>query len=212
MRDVFHSKLTNESTVFCGKYEFPLLQRTDYVPAHLVSYEKHKNAISNKWLHFYIFDEKIECIWNNYTLSLIILKRFEGVITPDFSLYRDLPLAIQIYNVYRSRALGHWWQNNNIRVIPNIRWGDKRTYEFAFDGIQPGGTVAVGSLGGLKNSINRHYFLLGFDEMLKRIMPDTVVIYGGVPEQIRINCENTGAKFIQFNTQFQISHQKLEVF
>jgi hypothetical protein len=211
MRDVFHSELTNSATKFCGKNEIPLLQRTDYIPDDIVSFEKRSEAAKNDWIHFYILDEKFEVVWNNHNRCLNILKQFEGIITPDFSLYRDLPLAIQIYNTYRSRSLGHWWQNNGLKIIPNIRWSDERSYEFALDGIQPGGTVAVGSLGGLKKPIDRYYFLLGFDEMLKRIQPDTVVIYGGVPKEIRMNCENTGTKIVQFNTQFHISHQK-EVF
>jgi hypothetical protein len=211
MRDVFHSELTNGDTIFCGKYEFPLLRRSDFIPNSLAPFEKRGKATENDWLHFYILDEKFEAVWNSHRRFLSVIKQFGGAITPDFSLYRDLPLAMQINNVYRSRALGHWWQNNGIRIIPNIRWSDERSLEFAFDGIQTGGTVAVGSLGGLKNPVNRHYFLSGFDEMLKHVKPDTVVIYGGVPEEVRYNCAKVGTKIVQFDTQFQISHQK-EVF
>lgn len=33
------------------------------------------------------------------------LKSFEGIITPDFSLYRDMPLTLQITNIYFNRAV-----------------------------------------------------------------------------------------------------------
>lgn len=119
-----------------------------------------------------------------------------------------MPLALQIESVYRSRALGHWWQRNGLKIIPNVRWGDERTYEFAFDGIQQGGTVAVGSLGGLKNMENRRYFLQGFDEMLKRLCPDTVILYGSEPDLIRLPCLATGTTVIPFDCRLEVSHKK----
>ena len=33
------------------------------------------------------------------------IKRFKGVISPDFSIYRNMPLAMQIWNNYKGRTL-----------------------------------------------------------------------------------------------------------
>ena len=41
-------------------------------------------------------------------------------------------------------------KKNGVRVIPNIRPGDERTYELCCTGILKGGTIAVGSHGGIK--------------------------------------------------------------
>ena len=43
---------------------------------------------------------------------LNILSKYGGVITPDYSLYRDMPLSMQIWNIFRSRALGSYLQSN----------------------------------------------------------------------------------------------------
>lgn len=73
-------------------------------------------------------DFLFERIWRNPRKYLEVLQRYEGVILPDFSLYRDMPLVMQLWNIYRSRAIGHWLQMNGVTVIPNIRYGDRRTY------------------------------------------------------------------------------------
>ena len=85
---------------------------------------------------FYEHDVKFERLWNNPKKYLDRLKKFKGVISPDFSLYRNMPIVMQIWNTYRSRALASWFQNNGIRVIPNVRFNDIRTFYFCFDGIE----------------------------------------------------------------------------
>lgn len=92
-----------------------------------------------------------ERLWNQPNKYLPILKKYAGVISPDFSVYRDMPLVIQQWNIYRSRAVGHWLQENGIPVITNVRGSDNRTYELCCTGVhrptrplQSGLTVALG--------------------------------------------------------------------
>lgn len=54
-------------------------------------------------------------------------KKYAGVISPDFSLYIDMPLCLQMVNVYLNRAVGCYIQRKGVKVIPNVRWGDERT-------------------------------------------------------------------------------------
>lgn len=46
----------------------------------------------------------------------------------DYSLYRDMPLSMQIWNVFRSRALGYYMQSNVVKVVPKVRFSYERTY------------------------------------------------------------------------------------
>jgi hypothetical protein len=202
----FHPELVHKAT-FHGLYEFPMLDRTNYIPEQLVSFEKRQNPNKHQCLHFYTYDDRFECVWDKPEKYLKSIQEFGAVIAPDFSIFRDFPLVFQIYNVYRSRALAYWWQSNGLNVIPNIRWGDERTYEFIFDGIEKEGTVAIGSLGGIKNTLNKEFFFNGFKEMLKRIQPRVVVIYGAAPEQLYLWCEKIGTKIAQFNFPFDVSHE-----
>ena len=71
-------------------------------------------------------DERFERIWKRSVAYLDRLSKFQGVISPDFSLYRDLPLGMQVWNTYRGHALGYWLSRQGLEVISNVRWGDER--------------------------------------------------------------------------------------
>lgn len=138
---------------------------------------------------------------------LPLLKRFKGVISPDFSLYRKMPLCMQIWSTYQGRALAHWWQSNGIEVIPNVRFGDERTYSFCFDGIEPYSTVAVGTVGCIKRNEDRESFKRGLAEMVLSLQPKTIVVYGSAPDDIFGKYRNYGINIQQFDCQTELAHK-----
>ena len=182
--DVFKSRLV-QGAYFSEVYEFPRIQRTKFAPKRAIPFDKAVRATDyEQWVHFYIHDYCFERIWNNPQQYLPMLKRFEGVITPDFSLYRELPLAMQIWNTYRNRAIAYWLQSNGVNIVPNVRWGDERTYAFAFEGIAQGGTVAVSTNGCIQKKLDRYYFQKGLARMVEVLRPDTIVNYSYAPDNI----------------------------
>ncbi|MBO7665157.1 MAG: DUF4417 domain-containing protein [Aeriscardovia sp.] len=46
----------------------------------------------------------------------------QRVITPDFSMYRDMSLIERQCDNYRSDAIGHSWQQNSLIAVPDVRW------------------------------------------------------------------------------------------
>ena len=143
-RDVFHAFLVEKAN-YEGFLEIPVIDSGNYKPSGLISFSKALRSNDyDYWIHFYEDDASFERIWNNPRKYLPILKRFKGVICPDFSLYRDMPLVMQYWNIYRSRAIGRWLQDNDINVIANVRWGDKRTYTACCYGVPKEGTIAIG--------------------------------------------------------------------
>ena len=58
------------------------------------------------------------------------------------------------------------------------------SHEFCFDGHSKGGVVLVSTIGTLKDERSRMYFRLGFMEMLKRISPDAVILYGDINNEL----------------------------
>lgn len=120
-KDVFRLKLI-ESADFEGELEIPTLKPYRAQPKNLIRFsECLRSKDYASWIHFYEDDIKFERLWNNPDRYIDTLKKFEGVITPDFSLYRDMPLVMQQWNIYRSRALGSWLQQNGLNIIPNVR-------------------------------------------------------------------------------------------
>lgn len=183
-KDVFNAFLVAFAT-YAGIFEFPVINPTYWIPNNLISFSK---CLSSKsfdfWVHFYEDDYLFERIWRNPSKYLGILKRFEGVILLDFSIYRDMPLVMQLWNIYRSRAIGCWLQRNGVKVIPNIRFGDKRTYRICCEGISRNCVISVGSHGNLKNCIDRKIFLEGLDVIVKRLQPKVIIVYGATPRKI----------------------------
>lgn len=97
--------------------------------------------------HFFIDDYQFERVWARPAAYLECLRGFDCVLTPDFSLYLDMPDAMQRWNRYRSQALGHWWQEQGLRVVPTLSWAQRRSFRFAFDGVPRRSTVAVSTVG-----------------------------------------------------------------
>lgn len=179
---------TCDGALWDGMFEFPMLRKTNAVPSNPVSFVecRTKRRRDNKWLHFFAEDLNFECVWtypNNY---LSIFKDFAGVITPDFSMYADLPKAHQIWNCYRNRALAYWMQTNGVNIVPSVNWtADPKGWEWCFSGLPKGGTVAVSGNGCYFNQYSRRYFMNGFEEMTKRLQPDLIVAVGYIPKELR---------------------------
>lgn len=208
-KDVFNAFLVAFAT-YAGIFEFPVINPTYWIPNNLISFSK---CLSSKsfdfWVHFYEDDYLFERIWRNPSKYLGILKRFEGVILPDFSIYRDMPLVMQLWNIYRSRAIGCWLQRNGVKVIPNIRFGDKRTYRICCEGISRNCVISVGSHGNLKNCIDRKIFLEGLDVIVKRLQPKVIIVYGATPEKYFKKYIDAGIQLIQFDSNYATSHKEV---
>lgn len=206
-KDVFRAFLV-ENAEYDGFLEIPTIEYGIYRPKRLKAFSK---AISSDdyecWIHFYEDDSVFQRIWNNPYKYLPILKRFKGVITPDFSLYRDMPLAMQFWNIYRNRAIGNWLQHNGIQVIPNVRYSDRRTYKAACYGIAKNSTIAIGSHGCIKGKEDRRYFVEGLKEIIRLVSPKNIIVYGSAPDSIFKTYQEQGIEILQFESDFSISRK-----
>lgn len=167
-----------------NKWEFPTIRRCDLIPDWLIAYrlglpEKEGPGAT----HFFLDDFRFEAIWNNPEGSREHLAT-KIVLSPDFSLYRDWPLALQIWNTYRNRWCGAFWHSRGYSVIPTISWSGAESYNFCFAGIEPGGVVAIGTVGLERDEATRSYFHAGFQEMMRSLSPTTILCYGKVPESV----------------------------
>ena len=97
----------------------------------------------------------------------------------NFSLYMDMPRAMKIWNTYRSRLIGQIAQDHGIKVIPTICWAEPETYEFAFEGVPQGSTVAVSTIGVKMSEDAMSIWRDGCDAMIQALHPATILLYGG---------------------------------
>ena len=81
----------------------------------------------------------------------------------------------QLESVAKNRWVGAYWQSKGLLVIPTISWSDARSFEFCFDGVEPGSTVAIGMIGCKSNKLR---FLRGFWAMAEKIDPSRIICFG----------------------------------
>lgn len=203
-RDVFKSFLVKNAT-YSGDLEIPIVNAIGELPNKIINFiQALKTKDYNQWIHFYIDDFHFDKVWNRINDYVPLFKKFNGVILPDFSVYRDMPLVMQYWNIYRSRAIGTYLQSLGINVLVNVRYGDERTYDISTIGIEKGQTIAIGTNGIVKNLQDRHYLEKGFDYVVNKIHPNNIIIYGSVTKHIEDVANKNSINIIHFhNEQFE---------
>lgn len=154
----------------------------EFVPFHTF---KRITDRERKGVHFFLDDYQFTRIWTNIDAYTTGLAQFRCVMAPDFSTYADYPMALQIYNHYRKHWCAAYLQEKGVNVIPTISWSDERSFDWCFDGEPVGGVVAVSSVGCMANGESKRLFIRGFDAMMERIQPETIIFYGEVPSGCR---------------------------
>lgn len=215
-KDVWNAFMVN-GAVFT-EHDIPYCPTTaKNIPCDIITYEearniykrelemKHKNFKHPAFICFYTDDYKFDStrgIWHGYKIAFRILQHFAGIITPDFSTYQDFPESLKMYNTYRMRAFGYWYGKQGGSVINNVRWGTPDTFDYCFNGIPKNDIVAIGTCGGSpRKTIDRKRFDDGLNEMVKRLKPHTVIVYGSAKYDCFEKLKEQGIKIIDFPSQ-----------
>ena len=163
-----------------GFYQMPVIKPVDHVPADLIGFNYMLTAKEkNVGIHFYVDDYQFERVWNAPQKYLPKLAEFDCVLTPDFSLYLDMPVAMKIWNVYRSRMIGQMMQRMGITVIPTAQWAEESSFTYCFDGMPHNSTISVSTVGIKNRDESLDVYRKGCDEMIKRLSPKRLIVYGG---------------------------------
>ncbi len=125
----------------------------------------------------YLFDGT-RGVWHCYYKAIEIIKHFAGIITPDFSTYKDFPRPLKAWNTYRMRAFGFWCTSQGINVINNVRWSAD-TLDICFKGIPKDSVICLGTIAsGLKKTANRAEYEQYLKIMIQELRPRIILIYG----------------------------------
>lgn len=135
-----------------GEYEIPemnpeFIENLENIPIQGFNFALKEKHPENIGVHFFLHDYQFERVWKYPDRYVDILKKFAFVMSPDFSPYADMPKALKIYNVYRNRWCGKFWQENGVRVIPTVTWSDADSLKYCLDGIPKNSTIAISSMG-----------------------------------------------------------------
>lgn len=183
-----------------NRWGIPTLPAARFVPARLVAYNSRHDTTTAAAarqstpdgtptgepvaaVHFFLDDYRFETVWSKPERGLSRCRAVGAALTPDFSLWTNMPLVMQLWQVYRSRWCGAWLLHHGVQVIPTISWSTEPSYAFAFAGITPGSVVAVSTVGTRRDPDARVLFAAGFAEMTRRLRPSVVLVYGTPPTE-----------------------------
>ena len=185
-RDATYKKYNLElidSSRLDGFYQMPIVKKEEFIPDDLIGFNymltsKNKNV----GIHCFIDDYQFERLWSSPQEYVEKIAEYDCFLSPDFSLYLDMPMAMKIWNIYRSRLIGQFMQDCGVCVIPTISWAEPETFSFCFAGIEKGSVVAVSTIGVKREEASFSIWKSGMDEMIRVIEPSAILVYGGEVE------------------------------
>lgn len=169
-----------------GVFDFPKIKPVYELPKFdtTIAYEYCKRCQTTRvdrktiGVHFFEDDYQFERCWTRPDQNGKMLSSFAFTLSPDFSVFTEFPLALQVFNHYRNNWLARYWQDKyDVTVIPTILWGDEFSYSWCFDGYPTNSIVAVSVVGNMKNSFDKEFFMRGYNEMLERLEPSQILVH-----------------------------------
>lgn len=176
----YHLDLIDYSNLTSGFWQMPIINNDNHIPSDLIGFNYAKTSTNkDAGIHFYIDDYQFERVWNYPEKYIDILSEYDCILSPDFSLYMDMPMPMKIWNIYRSRQIGAYYQSKGMKVIPTLSWAEAETFEFCFQGIPQESIVSVSTIGVKRDENALKIWRAGMDEMIRQINPSVILVYGG---------------------------------
>jgi len=167
-----------------GEYEIPFIMSEEYEPALFLPFGS--TPLYNRYeygIHFFVSDYRFQGLWSNRDKYASMFQQCKAVMTPDYSMYTNWPVMVQMWNHYRKHVIGAWMQSIGCKVYPTINWSDERSYKWCFDGEPWRSTVCVSSVGTQNNKESKRLFMLGYDKMMEVLEPQTILFHGIIPKE-----------------------------
>lgn len=176
-----------------GKYGFPEIPYTDIPgsvsnlhPVEFQNFNRDKNPKSGL-LHCFVDDFNFSRLWENCDKYINALKNYAAVCSTDFSASPDMPLAMQIWNVYRDRTMAYYLWLNGVNVIPTAGWIGPHSYEWCWDGLPKHSIVSI-STNGCYDHDGQKWFVDGAEHMSAFLEPQKIIVVGR-PIEFRTNAK-----------------------
>ena len=170
-----------EGATYSEEHELPQLQAMQLknppvalIPFSIAMNDRCKDFDS--FVHFYEDDFLFLRIWNNPKKYLPKLRKFAGVIMPDFSECIDFPRSLKIWSCYRNQALGSWFQRNGLTCIPNAR--HEPSCDFLLEALPQHSTIAICGRALIKEKLERKRFIRDMKTTIDVLKPTSIIYYG----------------------------------
>lgn len=167
---------------------YPVLQPVDVSPKRLIPFSEARaiaNATPSKrkadneaGIHFFQDDQRFAACWTDPVRYGEMLRGYECVFTPDFSMWLEMPDPIARFQVYRMALVGYIWQQMGLTVVPTLTWCRESTYLYAWESIPTGSTVALSTVGLMDCEEGIELFQNGALEAARTLHPKRILAHG----------------------------------
>ena len=161
---------------------FPQLEAfSESVDFEFIPYtERNKHTGENQAIHFFLDDYKYrDSVWCNLEYTTYSICKYDYFITPDLSLWRDLPTEYyNIQNIFRTRFIGAYWQQCGYKVIPTASWGNLNSFSYCFEGLPMHSVIAVSGMGNQKSVDSFNKWCYGMKRLEEAKQPIMILVYG----------------------------------
>lgn len=167
--------------------------------------------ISKIILAFFTWDDYFEKWWgqpSKYTTK-VINSSIKYIVTPDFSMDTEMPKAMCLYQLYRTRWLSRFFQEAGLTLLPHVTWPDG-DIDFLRDYSLKTMPKHVPVLCTQLQTFDRDkvnggvdHLKAQYDLIMGTLKPKVLVLYAGKPgyEWFRDNVELHGARLQWINTR-----------
>jgi len=165
-------------------------------------------------LAFYTEDHRFESLWQTPDVfaGKLINSGMQAIVAPNYSLWYGQAQAVHIWNTYRSRWIGRYFQEAGLRLIPDVNWADEKSFDFCLAGIPVGAPVISWQIQNIsaKDSEGCQRAQQGMKIALERLQPQGVIVYGSkLGQQMADEVVPQGLPQVRLSTLMDMRRGKL---
>ena len=172
-----------------GRWGIPLIRKQPLINGEIkliaASNTRPNDSEENRrcGVHFAVDDYRFSAVYRNPEKSFTKYSQYAFLLSTDDSTYAEMQPWRQLESIAHKHWCAAYWQSKGKIVYPMMSWSTPQSYSYCFDAVEPHGVVAVGMTGCKEN--NKSSFLRGYDAMLERLEPETVICVGNPFPEMR---------------------------
>lgn len=184
--------------------EFPIIEEwmvATEPPKEIIQWDRRCDVKdpSNTAICFYCCDTGFQPILGNPQGYVEKLKQYECIVGLDASPYDNMPLVVQKSQIYLNLGITYYYGSLGIKVIPNVRLGDNRTFT-SLEAYPHHTLITIGTHGFTKRLDNRYILAEQVQKIVDELEPTGICVYGPASDEIFGYAKLRGIPIYQYDS------------
>lgn len=136
---------------------------------------------------FYCWDRLFEQVWTKPSWFVSKLRKWKpaALVTPNFSIWAAMPTAAKIWNIYRSRWVGRFWQEHGFNIIPDVQLSTVDSRDICIAGLPRNAPcLSMQFVTATKTPEEILCIQKNLEFIIENLNPQSLFFYGEVAERI----------------------------